>query len=151
MAIDRSFNFRRVSEQITTSGTIEFKDLEELRSEGYEVVIDLLPSDSEYAIEGEREIIEKQGINYIHIPVDFAHPTSADYEAFANAVEDLQDKKVHIHCAANYRVSIFYSLYAVHRGRWTQDQADEFVGSVWAPADYPNWPEFIAEVKLFGA
>ena len=75
MTIDKSFNFRRVSKQITTSGTIDLKDLGELRSEGYEVVIDLLPGDSEYAIEGEREIIEKQGIHYIHIPVDFSHPT----------------------------------------------------------------------------
>ena len=53
-----------------------------------------------------------------------------------------------IHCAANYRVSAFYSRYAIDTGRWSQAQADEFMVSVWQPDEHPPWPRWLEQVKL---
>jgi hypothetical protein len=53
-------------------------------------------------------------------------------------------RKVHVHCAANYRVSAFYSLYALERGLCTEDQAERLVRDVWDPAEFPAWHELIA-------
>ena len=147
MAIEDSYNFRRVNTQITTSGVVGTRRLKELAQEGYEIVINLLPNDSDDATENERQLVENQGIKYIYIPVDFKHPNLSNYDQFINALDEVKQSKVHIHCAANYRVSAFYSLYAQSRGLWDASQAQSFVQGIWAPQDYPGWPGFIAEVR----
>jgi len=121
--------------------------LKALAAQGYGLVVNLLPdSTAEYAVPGEREIVESQGLEYVHIPVDFKRPARTDFAAFAAALDRAPDQKVHIHCAANYRASAFYALYAVSRGHWSVDQAMAFIHGVWQPADFPSWPEFIADV-----
>jgi uncharacterized protein (TIGR01244 family) len=144
MPIADSYNFRRISERITTSGLVSVAQLGDLRHEGYDAVINLLPDSHERAVTDEANIVRDQGIDYVHIPVDFDAPTHADLEAFSQAMTDRVGQKIHIHCAANYRVSAFYSLYALQHGTCTEQEADELVRDVWDPADHPAWREFIA-------
>ena len=149
MDIEASYNFRRMSERLTTSGIVPPDGLKALRAQGYEVVINLLPDTGRDAIPNERDIVESQGIEYIYIPVDFKQPTSADLSTFSEALDRVHEKKVHVHCAANYRVSAFYSLYRVSRGLWSAEQAMEFMRSVWQPrqpSEQPGWSDFITEV-----
>ncbi|MGD8790337.1 MAG: protein tyrosine phosphatase family protein [Burkholderiales bacterium] len=143
--IEDSYNFRKVSEQITTSGVVGAQRLGALASQGYDAVINLLPDSSEHAVDNEREIVELQHIEYIHIPVDFTRPQPQDLHRFTETLDRLAGKKMHIHCAANYRVSAFYAVYAAARGHWSPSQAMDFIRSVWQPADYPAWSGFIAE------
>lgn len=145
-SIEDSYNFRTISDRLTTSGVVGADRLEALASQGYEVVVNLLPDSSEHAVANEQDIVESQRIEYIYIPVDFSAPGRADFSRFAEALDRLADSKMHIHCAANYRVSAFYSLYAASRGRWSADQATDFIHSVWRPTDYPGWSEFIDEI-----
>ena len=147
MAIEGSYNFRRVNDQVTTSGAVEASHLEHLASEGYEAVINLLPDDSEDSLANESSIVEAQGVQYFHIPVDFSAPNESDYSEFSRTLDGLFEKKIHIHCAANFRVSAFYSLYALRTKAWTQKQANEFISSIWNPSDYPGWPELIERVS----
>ncbi len=146
MHIDTSYNFRRIGEKLTTSGIVRPQGLKALSHQGYEVVINLLPDTSEYAIQNERDMVESQGIEYIYIPVDFKQPTAADFSKFLEALDRVQERKVHVHCAANYRVSAFYALYSARRGLWSADQAMDFIHSIWQPAEHPGWSPFITEV-----
>lgn len=146
MDIEASYNFRRLSEKLTTSGLVRPEGLENLASQGYEVVVNLLPDSSEHAIPGEREIVGSQGIEYIYIPVDFKKPTRVDFDQFSEALDRVFERKVHVHCAANFRVSAFYSLYEVRRQRWSVDQAMDFVHGIWNPVEHPGWPEFMADI-----
>lgn len=146
MDIEASYNFRRMTERLTTSGIVRPDGLKALRVQGYEVVVNLLPDTSEYAIPNERDIVEAQGVEYIYIPVDFKQPTSADFLRFSEALDRAQEKKVHVHCAANYRVSAFYSLYLVSRGLWGGEQAMEFIRGIWQPDEHPGWSDFIDRV-----
>lgn len=144
MGIEASYNFRRISERLTTSGIVPLDGLKELRAQGYEVVVNLLPDSSEHAIPGERNVIGSQGIEYIYIPVDFKQPTAADFLKFSAALDRVHEKKVHVHCAANYRVSAFYSLYLVSRELWSAEHAMEHIRSIWEPNEYSGWSDFIA-------
>jgi len=157
--IEHSYNFRMISDRLTTSGVVGANRLEALASQGYEVVVNLLPDCSEHAVSNEQDIVESQRIEYIYIPVDFKErieyiyipvdfkvPGRTDLARFSEALDRLSDSKIHIHCAANYRVSAFYSLYAASRGHWSTDQATDFIHSVWRPGDYPGWSEFIDEI-----
>ena len=93
----------------------------------------------------EGAIVQDQGIAYTYIPVDFDAPTHADFEAFAAAMDAHAGEKVHVHCAANYRVTAFYSVYALERGLWTEDEAARFVRDVWDPSEFPAWQSFITD------
>lgn len=146
MDIEASHNFRKVNEKLTTSGVVQPDALRSLGSKAYEVVMNLLPDTSEYAVADERQLVESQGIEYIHIPVDFKQPTASDFHEFSKAMDRVRHKRVHVHCAANYRASAFCSLYAVNRGFWRADQAMQFIRGVWHPNEHPAWAEFIADV-----
>lgn len=144
MAIEDSYNFRRVDDDITTSGAVRRRDLAGLAADGYTLVINLLPDESEYALAGERDIVKAQGVRYVHIPVDFEQPTAADFERFTAALDAAAGQRVHIHCAANFRVSAFYARYAVNSSRWSEAEARAFVADLWDPDAHPAWSRFMA-------
>ncbi len=146
MSIEPSYNFRKIHDKLTTSGTVYPNCLNTLASQGYEVVVNLMPDSSDHAVPGERMTVESQGLEYIYIPVDFKQPKRSDFAEFSDALDRTSEKKVHIHCAANYRVSSFYALYADINGYWSHDRAWEFIHDVWQPTEHPGWPEFIVDV-----
>lgn len=150
-AIDRSYNFRRVSQQLTTSGVVGAARLSALAAQDYQALINLLPDSSEQALAGEARIVQAQGLEYIHIPVDFAHPEVADYSRFCAHMDRLDKARVHVHCAANYRVSAFYACYAEQRGLWSRAQALAFMHDVWRPLDYPGWSQWFEAVRELAA
>jgi protein tyrosine phosphatase (PTP) superfamily phosphohydrolase (DUF442 family) len=147
MSIEDSHNFRRIHERLTTSGLVSVAQLSDLHSEGYDAVINLLPGSHAHAVAEEARIVRDQGLDYVYIPVDFEAPTHADLEAFADAMDARAGGKVHVHCAANYRVSAFYSLYALRHGLCTEDEANELVQDVWNPAEHPAWMAFITDER----
>ena len=144
MSIDQAFNFKAINASVATAGLLSEAQLSELASSGYDAVINLLPHDSEYAIPSEHAIVTGQGLDYVSIPVDFSDPKEQDYTLFVEALQACGDKQVLIHCAANYRVSAFYAMYAHEHLGWSADRAREHIESIWEPADYPPWPQFIA-------
>lgn len=143
MGVSQAYNFLAVDERVATAGVLSPEQLSALEAEGYQAVINLLPEDNEYAVAGERELVQQQGLEYHYIPVDFAAPTASDYQQFEKAMAALAGRKLLIHCAANYRVSAFYAIYAHRQLGWPADQARVFIQTRWNPADYPHWPAFI--------
>jgi protein tyrosine phosphatase (PTP) superfamily phosphohydrolase (DUF442 family) len=147
MSIDQAYNYRLVSNITATAGFLTPDQLAALSKAGIEVVINLMPDSSEYAVESERQIIENQDIEYWYLPVDFSAPKLEEYEQFKRKLRQSEGKKLLIHCAANYRVSAFYSRYAIESGRWSAEEADRFMLSIWQPSDYPGWTEWLDKVQ----
>lgn len=88
------------------------------------------------------------GIGYTHIPVPFDAPSDAHFEAFRDALSQVGDCPVHIHCIMNWRVSAFF--YRLNRDDLGMDEAAAraMMAAQWQPetSDYPNakvWAEFI--------
>ena len=147
MSIDKAYNYRAVNERVATSGRVEPEQLAELGAADFSAVINLLPDSSQYAVPDERGIVEAQGIDYLYLPVDFAAPTLGDYLQFRQFMQRVGEGKVLVHCAANYRVSAFYSRYAVETGVWSRAEADEFMLSIWQPDEHDPWPRWLEEVS----
>jgi uncharacterized protein (TIGR01244 family) len=143
MGIEQAVNFRRMSDRVTTSGLVTEHQLRTLPDAGYHTVINLLPDDSEHALRDEEQIVRSAGLGYEHIPVDFAAPTLDDLERFFATMEANEGRTLHIHCAANYRVSAFYALYLRHRGRCTDVEAEALVRDVWDPSEHPAWEQLL--------
>ncbi|MBM4203908.1 MAG: hypothetical protein FJ194_07130 [Gammaproteobacteria bacterium] len=147
MGIETSFNFKRIDAKVTTSGVVGDKRLSALKAEGYDVVINLLPDNNEYAVPDEASIVTGQGLTYTYIPVEWSAPTRADFDAFEKAMDANRGKTIHVHCAANWRVSAFYGLFAERQGIWTREQADAHMRAIWKPDEHPSWTTLIREIR----
>jgi len=148
MHVSQAYNFKQVDDLLSTSGILNQDQLALLGRERYEAVINLLPDESEYAIKDEASIVESQGIAYEYIAVDFSNPTVRDYQAFERKLQGLAGKKVMVHCAANFRASAFYAIYAYTNLGWSETEARSFMGSIWNPNAHPVWDEFVNGLLL---
>lgn len=148
MSLESCYNYKKVSSKITTSGIVPKNVLQLMANDGYEVVINLLPENHKKSVPEEKEIIEAQDIYYVNIPVEFNTPKQEDLEKFIIEIKKNIGKKVHIHCAANWRVSVFYGVYAFHNGLWNKEEANQFILSIWNPAEHPAWSTFLNHFGL---
>ena len=145
MNINKAYKFKQINELTSSSGTLVNVNLQSFSEQGYELIINLLPDDSKYATKNEKQSIESQGLKYYHIPVDWDNPKSFDFQSFADIMKVNQDKKIHIHCAANYRATAFYGMFARKYFGWSKQQFDALTGEIWQLSKYPIWVKFVSE------
>jgi protein tyrosine phosphatase (PTP) superfamily phosphohydrolase (DUF442 family) len=147
MSTQDILNYRRVNDQIITGGQPTEEQLRSAAADGFKTVINLATIDRRYSLPDEDGLVRSLGMTYHHIPVDWTNPTASDFGEFENLMKQLSERKILIHCAANFRVTAFYSLYAMKNLGWSEAQADEFRASVWAGSNYPIWDKFVREIK----
>jgi protein tyrosine phosphatase (PTP) superfamily phosphohydrolase (DUF442 family) len=145
MPLDDIKNFIAVSDRLGTAGQPTETQLQDVAAAGFEVVVNLGLLDPRYCLADEAGSVERLGLAYHHIPVDFTAPQPADLDRFFDVMDASRGKKVFVHCAANYRVSGFVALYHEARENWTAQQGDAHVRRVWEPND--TWTRFIAESR----
>ena len=147
MSTQDIYNYRKVNDQLITGGQPNQEQLRSAADEGFTTVINLVPFNPGHALEDEAGLVRSLGMVYHHIPVDWADPKQSDFQTFERVMQEESDGKMLIHCAANFRVTAFYSLYALKHLGWTEAQADAFRASIWQGSNYPVWVAFIAEMK----
>jgi protein tyrosine phosphatase (PTP) superfamily phosphohydrolase (DUF442 family) len=108
---------------------------------GFGAVIYLAPPTVEDAVPSEAEIVRKQGLGFVNIPIKFGDPTDADLQSFIEAMDKFHDRKVLVHCQVNFRASSMTFLYRVIKGKEIPAEAYESVTRVWAPQG--TWMRFI--------
>jgi protein tyrosine phosphatase (PTP) superfamily phosphohydrolase (DUF442 family) len=141
------YNYRKVNDRISTGGQPTEEQLRSAAAEGFATVINLATIDPAGALADEGGLVRSLDMAYHHIPVKWDNPQASDFAAFEAILHESSADKTLIHCAANFRVTAFYSLYAIKHLGWTEAQADEFRASIWAGSDYPIWEKFIGEMK----
>jgi uncharacterized protein (TIGR01244 family) len=148
MSVAEIYNAREVDDRLITAGQPTEEQLRAVAAEGFDTVVNLAPHDGQTALADEAGLVQALGMSYHHLPVVFANPTERDFAAFEEVLAGLPpDSKTLVHCAANFRVSAFYGLYAMkHRG-WSAEQAETFRASVWNVSDYPVWEAFISQLQ----
>lgn len=123
-----------ISPRLVTSGQPTAASLATLKAQGFDADIYLAPSTVSDAVRDEQAIVERQGLEYLNIPIRFDRPTEADYEAFAAAMQRLAGRKLLVHCQVNMRASSLVFLHRVIASREPPDTAYESVARVWSPA-----------------
>ncbi len=140
-------NYRQVNENLITAGQPSAEQLQAAAAEGFSVVINLATINPRYSLPDEEGLVRSLGMTYDHIPVAWDNPAESDFAAFEAVMGQLGGRKTLIHCAANFRVTAFYALYALKNLGWRESRADEFMASVWSGSDHPVWQRFIAHMK----
>lgn len=95
-------------------------DIEKLKEEGFEAIVNISPSSSRNALQDEANIVEKTAMHYVHFPVDCSNLQPIHYMAFSGIMNGLRDKKVFVHCGGNIKSSNLIHMYEV-----LENQADE--------------------------
>ena len=136
-------NWRRLSDQRTTSGQPTEDDLKQIRALGIQHVINLALHSHEEALSDETASVNGLDMTYVHIPVEFDSPTQEDFARFCAAMADIGDGPVHVHCIMNYRVSAFLYRYRRDVLGVNEDEARAAVEAIWRPGGV--WAKFIGD------
>jgi len=137
-------NYREYSPQFSSSGQPTVGQLKAVSEAGFKRVIYLAFSDNHTAIEAEDRVVKKQGMDYVHIPVDFENPTLEDFEDFAAVINRDREKRTLLHCQINLRASSFSFLYRVIYGGVPMAKAKQDLDAIWVPDKV--WYRFIVDV-----
>ena len=142
------YNMLPMADGLGTAGQPTTDQLAAVKAAGYEMVINLATGTTPRDLPNEADVVTAQGMEYIHIPVLWEHPTEADLVRFFAAMEATQGKKRFVHCIANMRVSAFLFLYRVLRQGMPVDEARASMASIWEPN--PIWHQFITAALAHG-
>lgn len=135
-------NFHFVSDELASSGMLNFRKYQEIKDYGFQHVINLIPG---LQIK-ERRIVEKLGMSYEQIPVDWNKPTLEDFKQFVALMKSYNQEKVYVHCQLNWRAASFVYLYRVTQLGIEKEIAQKDLQAIWNPHD--GWDEYIEKVLL---
>ena len=137
-------NFVQLTPLVGTAGQPDHEQFGEIATAGYQTVINLAMPDSENAIAEEGDLVTRQGMQYIHLPIDFAAPTASDARTFFAVMDALGNSRVFVHCALNLRVSAFMYLYLRHAKGFAEPDARSPWIAKWEPRMDGVWKDFLA-------
>ena len=132
------------SPALTTSGQPTEAELSLIASAGFDRVIFLAFNNHPKAVAHEDDIVRDQGLQFIHIPVEWESPSTADFAAFAAVMQTFGSGRTLVHCEVNFRASVFGLLYQVLYQGADVDEAISLMQSIWVPND--TWEAFIVRV-----
>jgi protein tyrosine phosphatase (PTP) superfamily phosphohydrolase (DUF442 family) len=144
-SLENIFNFRRLSDTLITAGQPTEQQLAIVQASGCQMVVNLAKGNVHNALADERSTVESLGMKYVHIPVDFNHPTQQDFEEFCALYQANVETPLLVHCAANFRVSVFMYLYRRLYLDWSVEAASEDLDKIWTPNEV--WQTFIQEME----
>jgi protein tyrosine phosphatase (PTP) superfamily phosphohydrolase (DUF442 family) len=139
------YNFLYYHENLSSSGMPTVKQMKSVAEAGVELVINLAPHDVPEAIQDEPALVESLGMQYINIPVNWNTPTRNGLNVFMDTMDTNKDKKIHVHCEANFRASAFILMYRILRLGWKANDAFDVMHSIWDEDAYPVWKMFIED------
>lgn len=134
-------NYREYSPKLSSSGQPDAAQLDAVRAAGFERIIFLAYTDSHGSLANEDQRVERLGMQFVHVPVDWEAPTPADFDTFAAIMRQAPETRTLVHCQVNYRASTFSFLYRVLYADVPVDEAKDDLDSVWVPNE--TWRRFI--------
>lgn len=136
-------NFVVIDPGLATSGQPAAPALAALGNQGFQAVIYLAPSTVPNAVIEESELLGRQGIEFVQIPIPFGAPEEVHLAALSATLERLKDRRVLVHCEINMRASALVFLYRVIHRKEAPASAYEAVARVWSPRGV--WRRLIVE------
>src|SRR6266702_2734663 len=84
------YNWHRLDDRITTSGQPTEHQLADICALGVRHIVNLGLHTHEKALPDEAASVARLGMTYVHIPVDFQHPTDRDFDQFCAVMDQLK-------------------------------------------------------------
>lgn len=130
-----------VFDWLWTSGQLSETDIAALPALDIEIVINLALSTSSNALPGEADLVTREGLTYIQIPVEWEQPEYRQLLQFFELMKAFKGQRLWVHCAKNMRVSVFVYLYRRLCLNHSEADAAYPLREVWVPNAI--WQSFI--------
>ena len=131
-------NYQVISDRLGTAGTLSAGAVSWLVADGYRMIIDLRDEFDE----SEANAALAEDAIYVHVPVSWPAPSADELESFLLVMTANPEKKILVHCSANYRASAMTYLYRVLELDTDPEEAMADVRAIWEPN--MTWLSFIA-------
>ena len=130
---------------IGTSGQPTTQQFKDIQAAGFDVVVNLAMPDSDNALANEGALVSENGMTYVHIPVPWDAPDANHLAQFFGVMDAMlaQDKKVWVHCAANYRASAFTYKYLTMNQGLSEPESTTPLLTKWLPHMDEAWQEIM--------
>lgn len=143
--LERISNFRRISQNLATSGQPTEEELAEIARAGFRCVVNLALKTSDGALPDEEKSVEALGLDYAAFPIDFDRPELEQALRFFSFLNARKNEPLFVHCAANFRVSSLIYAYRVAVLREDPRAARADLDSIWTPNE--TWKRYLAKVQ----
>lgn len=143
--LDDIYNFLPLTDTLLSSGMPTAGQMVEVSKSDVKLVINLAMPSSEKALQNEPDLVKSLGMEYIGIPVEWENPTRQNLEDFMDSMDANKEKKILVHCQANYRATGFITLYRILRLGWNKENAFKDLSRIWNLNDYPVWKKFVED------
>ncbi len=134
-------NYLDYSDTLSSSGQPLAIHIPLLARTGFDQIIYLALTTNITAIQKEDELALKNGMDFLHVAVDFERPSLRNFELFAAILNSSADQKTLVHCQVNFRASTFLFLYRVIYLGVPIGEAKRDLDKVWGPDQV--WYRFI--------
>jgi len=145
-ALEGILNFYSMTATIDTAGQPTPDQFTRVKDADFSAVINLAMPESANALANEGEIVNGLGMSYTHIPVPWDAPSAEHVKTFFDTMDALEknDQNVLVHCAANYRASVFTYKYLTLRKGLPAEEATTPLLKKWLPEMDTNWLTIMA-------
>ncbi|MDC7233872.1 MAG: protein tyrosine phosphatase family protein [Spirochaetales bacterium] len=141
-------NFFKVSESVATGAQPPVEGLQELKEAGYTAVLNLSPRSTPNYLPQEAEIVESQGMDYVHYPVDCSHLKKNHYTMFSKIMQGFSDARVFIHCGGNIKSSNLMHMYNVLES--DMDEKDSYNELLKVQTPEEKWIRYFRDFGMKG-
>lgn len=107
-------NFLQVTPEFCTGGQPRLEHYTKLKADGVKAVLNLRRPGEHRAAE-EQAAVEKAGMTYFNIPVNYQAPSAENVDEFLRITDDPANRPMFIHCTAAIRVGAFWMIRRVLR------------------------------------
>ena len=144
-SIDEISNYFALPMSLGTSGQPTVNQFNAIRAAGFDVVVNLAMPDSDNALANEGALVSENGMTYVHIPVPWDAPNANHLAQFFGVMDAMlaQNKKVWVHCAANYRASAFSYKYLTMTQGLSEPESTTPLLTKWLPYMDEAWQEIM--------
>ena len=139
-------NYFPMTNEVGTAGQPTPEQFALIKEAKYSAVVNLAVADSPNALPNEEEIVSELGLSYQHIPVPWDAPAASHVKEFFEAMDKLaqQSDSILVHCAANYRASVFTYKYLTLKKGLSEEDATTPLLKEWLPEMDENWKAIMA-------
>lgn len=141
-------NYYQYSEKLASGAQPSEEDIAELKKDGFEVVFNISTPSAKNALANEAAIVEKQGMHYVHFPVDCSDLQSIHYKTFEGIMNGIVDKKVFVHCGANIKSSNLIHMYDVLENGKNEKESVKTLYNIQQPEE--KWFKYFESMGMKG-
>jgi uncharacterized protein (TIGR01244 family) len=109
-------NYRVIAPDLAAAGQPTPEALRKLKQQGFRTIVNLRAA-SEPGVAEEKEIVESQGLRYVHVPMTAATFSLDDAKAVARVLDDEAAGPILLHCSSSNRVGGVWAVILAMRGR----------------------------------